>query len=340
MPFQYAILGMGPAGIFVLASLPEELLESTLVIEKHCIGGELASKYGSIQANIPKQTIVSAFQKIPRWASKSLRCLQEYADEECPRLSDVTRQMREWILPDIRRTHFHTTTVLRLHQAETHWNIECEHDMFEAKNVIVCTGSLPKTMNLPKASIPLPIALHKTTLEQQVSKSDKVVVFGTAHSGTLVLRNLYEIGCTGVVAMYRGNAPFLYARNGVPGGIKEESARIADAIVGNQWGIGAPKLVHYEDFAKVYRAVEKADVVIYAIGFETTKLEYLDLSGATRQLDHDWDTGRFRNLPNIWGFGIAFPSHLSQHPSFPDIGFDGFITAIHTALPSILQSTS
>jgi threonine dehydrogenase-like Zn-dependent dehydrogenase len=212
--------------------------------------------------------------------------------------------------------------------------------MFEAKNVIVCTGSLPKTMNLPKATIPLPIAIQKATLEQQISKSDKVVVFGTAHSGTLVLQNLYHIGCTGVVAIYRGKAPFQYARDGVPGGIKEESARIADAIVGNQWGKGTPKLLQGEDFAKVYRAVEKADSVIYAIGFEKTKLEYKDLSGATRQLDHDWETGRFRNLPNIWGFGIAFPSHLPKNPSYPDIGFDGFITAIHAALPSILQSTS
>ena len=340
MPFRYAILGMGPAGIFMLASLPETLLQETLVIEKNCIGGELASSYGSIKANGTKQIIVTAFQKIPRWASKPIRCLEEYADEECPRLSDVTRQMREWIMPDIQRTHFHTTTVLRLRQTGTGWRIECEHDMFEAQNVIVSTGSLPKTMNLPKATIPLPIALQKATLEQQVSKSDKVVVFGTAHSGTLVLKNLYDIGCTGVVAVYRGRAPFLYARDGVPGGIKEESARIADAIVGNQWETQTPRMLQYEDFAKVYRAVEKADIVIYAIGFEKTKIEYVDISGIQQTLDHDWETGRFRNISNIWGFGIAFPSHLLRNPSFPDIGCDGFITAIQTALPSILQLNS
>jgi hypothetical protein len=246
--------------------------------------------------------------------------------------------MREWILPDIKHVHLHIVKMTGLTQLEKGWNIECGKQVFESQKVIVCTGSKPKGMNLPKVTVPLPMALSKTTLEQHVTKTDKVIVFGTAHSGTLILKNLYEIGCTDVVVVYKGKTPFCYARDGVLGGIKQESETIADEIVGNKWGALTPCMIEYEDFARVFRAVDKADIVIYSIGFEKTHIQYLDMSGSICEFQHNPEDGSFHTLKNIWGFGIAFPSYLvgSTHP---DVGFLGFITAIQNALPSILRTS-
>ena len=164
-------------------------------------------------------------------------------DEECPFIYDVCKQIRDWILPDINRTTFRIEKMTKLIECEKGWKIIAEHELFEAQKILLCTGSKPKWLDLPKATIPLHLCLCKSQLEQHVSANDKVIVFGTAHSGTLVLKNLYEIGCKDVVGIYKGDKPFVYARDGILGGIKQESAQIADTILKHEWQERTPSLV-------------------------------------------------------------------------------------------------
>jgi thioredoxin reductase len=343
--YDVAVVGMGPAGIFALAFLPKDKLANTLVLEPNNIGGDLAS-YGGIKANITTVDIVEAFRKIPRWApeNKELTFLKNYKSDECPLLSDVTKQMREWILPDIKFVHFHTKRMTNLIESENGWKIETEggegereSELFEAQKTILCIGSKPKTLDLPKFTLPLKACLCKSQLEQHISATDKVVVIGTAHSGTLIMKNLYEIGCTGVVGIYK-NKPFSYARDGVLGGIKQESAAIADAIVNNEWLTKTPTLISINDFSKAYRAIEKADVVICSCGYETVKMKYTDATGLTKALTYIPGTNQFDKLNNLWGFGMAFPS-FKEDTTFPDIGFNGFIMAIQKQMPAILSQS-
>ena len=333
-----AIIGLGPAGIFALASLPEEMLERVLVLEPTAIGGDLAVKYGGIRTNINKQDIVTTFRKIPRWseARKPLTFLNHYKDEECPFIYDVCKQIRDWILPDINRTTFRIEKMTKLIECEKGWKIIAEHELFEAQKILLCTGSKPKWLDLPKATIPLHLCLCKSQLEQHVSANDKVIVFGTAHSGTLVLKNLYEIGCKDVVGIYKGDKPFVYARDGILGGIKQESAQIADTILKHEWQERTPSFIPIGDFSKTYRAIEKANCVIYALGFEKACMSYEDRNGCTKSLNHIQSNGQFHEVKQIWGFGIAYPSN-KQNTDHPDVGFDGFITALQNALPAILQ---
>lgn len=337
MPYHYAIIGFGPAGIFALASLPEHLLQNTLILEDNTVGGDLATVYSGIKANITKKDIVTAFRKIPRWSENNakLTFLLPYEDNECPFLSDVSKQIREWIIPDVKKAQFHKTRMNMLIETNDHWKIQTDHELFEAKKVIVCTGSKPKTLNLPKISVPLQVALSVNQLRSFVSPSDRIVVFGCAHSGTLILKNLKELGCSSVTAIYKGKAPFQYARDRVNGGIKQESAKIADEIVANAWNEYTPTLLSLEDFPAVYRVISNADIVIYSIGFESNTVTYTTKSGLLQQLEHNPTDLRFLNVVNVWGFGSAFP----RHNPYPDIGFNGFIDAIQTALPSILESS-
>ena len=324
--YKIAIIGLGPAGIFTLSLLPTELLSEVIVFEPAAIGGALATDYGAVIANIPKSVIVDAFEKIPRWAGKPLKHLEKYAPTDCPVLNDVVRQLRELIAPDLTRIIFHSARVTGYKRTSASaWQLTTSSGLFEAQKLVLCIGATPKTLDLPKPIIPLSIALNPAALPNFVIPTDRIVVFGTAHSGTLALRNLRNAGVTALTGVYKGTTPFLFARDGFSEGIKQESATIADDLLAHSWATLLPN----SDFATTYRAVYEATAVVYAIGFERPAPVYDDGAGDPKPLFGAQD---------VYGFGIGFPSTYTGPDGklYPDVGFGGFINAIKAALPSLL----
>ena len=328
MVLSHAIIGLGPAGILTLACIPKKYLATTVAIEPSAVGGALATSYGTVVANIPKSKIVEAFHKVPNWTTFPF--LDRYGAEECPLLADVMKQMRTLVAEDLSRVIHRTKRATALQQCGNAWRIEMEDEMLEVQKVFLCTGAKAKTLDLPIPHIPLSIALNKTALEQYIGTEESIVVFGLAHSGTLVLKNLKNIGCTNVIGLHRGKNPFSYARDGDTEGIKQESAIIADEIVANSWGSSTPQLVSTDDFARAYRCVSEAKVAIYAMGFETPAWTYKSQSGEERKLIFRPATSEFVDVQNLWGLGIGFPG-LYTAPNgkqYSDVGFGGFIDAI------------
>ena len=318
--FQLAIVGLGPAGIFTLASLPEEVLPETLILERSCIGGDLSSQYGSVIANITKGDFITIFKMIPKWANQSFGELDAYQDKDAPKLADVCKMLRRLSKPDIQKAHLHTTALSNLVQTTDGWNLVTPKETYQAKKVILCLGATPKTMDLPLPSIPLPIALAQDQLSHVVAPSDTIVVFGTSHSGTLILNNLKQLGCQNVYAVYRGKTP-------VQEGLKLAAAAIAQEMQNKQWGELTPTFINYDDFSKIYRVLSKANAVIYAIGFESRTFTYTNQDGICAPLT---DT-----TPGVYGFGIGRPRPTNISDG---IGFEAFILAIQEELPGILSA--
>ncbi len=332
---KIAILGLGPAGIFALALLPEQALKDAVVFEPAAIGGDLATKYAAVIANIPKSQIVAAFKKIPRYESTAFPFLDPYSDDACPPLGVVAKQLRQLALPLLKQTTFHASKVTHLEYKADIWTLKTQtNELFEVQKVFVCTGAEPKAMNLPLPTIPLYVALTPALLSAHVNSEDNVVVFGTAHSGTLVLKNLKDACVSKVTAVHKGPTPFIYARDGVSEGIKAESATIADSIKAGEWTNQTPTFLSYDKFADVYRAVYSATAVIYACGFERSSVTITN-NGVEQKVSHD-GTGFVDAPPGLYGFGIGFPSLYtgSDGKKYPDIGFAGFIDAL---LPVIQQ---
>lgn len=325
--FKIAIVGLGPAGILVLAHLPPALQRETVVFEPIAIGGTLATDYASVVANIPNSVMTGALREVPAWATAPFPYLEKYSNETCPRLGDVVRQLRELVVPDLARVCFHTTRVAAYaRSAEGTWKLETSTGvLFEAKKLILCTGASPKILDLPKPVIPLSAALTPALLTNYVASNDAVVVFGTAHSGTLALRNLRDAGVSAISGLYKGSTPFILARDGQSEGIKQESAAIADDLLANGWA----RLISMNDFAAAHRATAEADAVVYAIGFERPVPVYTDADGTTKPLI---------GAPHVYGFGIGFPAlyTAANGAQYPDVGFGGFVAAIKAALPSLL----
>lgn len=343
--YSYAILGLGPAGLIALAHLPDDALRTTIAFEPACIGGDLAALYGTIRANIPKSVIRKALQSIPRWAEARLTHLDAYGDDECPRLSDAVKQIRVLAADLLRQIELHSVRVDGLEQrSDGGWRLHtCGGGAgahYDTKKLLLCTGARPKSLDLPIPAIPLSIALNAASLaDYVVPATDRVVVFGTAHSGTLVLKHLHDVGVREVTAVYKGDRPFRYFRDGDSEGIKQESERIADEIVGRAWGDATPRLVQLDAMGDVYRALHRATYVIYALGFETPCWKYKVADGTEKILHYREGTSTF-DVPNIWGFGMGYPTRYTapNGMQYADIGFGPFADAVRAVLPDLLTA--
>jgi ketol-acid reductoisomerase len=204
--------------------------------------------------------------------------------------------------------------------------------VFEVQNLVLATGATPRTLDLPTPAIPLSVALNPTARANIVSSEDKVVVFGTAHSGTLVLKNLRDCGVRTLTGLYRGAQPYQYARDGYSEGIKQESATIADSITTEGWAT----LVPLDDFSTAHRAVAEATAVVFAMGFIRPTVIYTE-DGVLKTATHDGKSFG-AGVKNIYGFGIGFPAPYTgpDGHDYPDVGFGGFVAAIKATLPSLL----
>ena len=334
-----AVIGTGPAGCFVLACLPPERLCNIHVFDNGFIGGDMAKLYGCVRANLTRTELEKALRMVPRWASVPMPILEAAAGpKECPLLSDVCRQLQELMQPLIEQVHMHTVYVVKAQQALDGWILWAnDGSQQKVSRVVLCTGATPRKLDMPRPTIPLEVALCGDALAKVVRAEDSVGVFGTSHSGTLVLRNLMRLGCRRVRVFYRGSAPFRWKRNHDSEGLKQESAAIADEIVARAWGDLTPALVRVDDSVAVVRGVMDCDYMVYAIGFDTRMPEMHGLNGQVLEgLRHDPATAEI--APGMWGFGIGFPS-LYEKPLggfASDVGFGGFIEHILRRIGTIL----
>lgn len=324
------VVGLGPAGCIFLACLPPEKLHSGIVaIDQGCIGGDLARLYGNVVANLTRTEMEAAFRKVPAWTSCEFQHIQKYEANQCPLLADVCLQLRENMAPILAKITVRFADV-ELLQKEDVWKIHLHKEVLTTNKLILCTGAIPTQMDLPKSIIPLEVALSVSDLRHFVHPKQRIVVFGTAHSGTLIMRNLKDCGCQHVVALYKGEKAFRWRRDGDPEGIKQESAAIADEIVTGAWGPLTPRLVPVSDMGSMLRELMLADHVVYAMGFES---RYPRVQGAV--LEHNVETGSLGE--GIWGFGIGFPSRYpTPTGTAPDVGFAAFADHILKCMPAVL----
>lgn len=344
-----AVVGLGPAGCLFVANLPPERRRDVSIFSpKACVGGDLAEKYGEVHANLTRSQMERAFRAVPEWRDASLAILDAFPADVCPPLGEICRQLGVLMEPLLEQVSQRVCTSIQTIRQRLPFGWELtdgEGSMWVAQKVVVCTGADPRVMEIPKTVIPLDVALSPTRLKAFFSAgagvggvaATKVVVFGTSHSGTLVLKNLRDAGCSQVVGIYKGARPFVLFRYGHTEGLKQEAADIADAIEAKSWGDQTPRLLPFADFEKVAVALLEADYVVYAMGFSGRAPVFVDARGQTWKPQHDPDTGLI--APNCWGFGIGFPGRYRTNTGAwaPDVGFGGFVEAIQKNLQTILN---
>jgi cation diffusion facilitator CzcD-associated flavoprotein CzcO len=335
--YKIGIVGLGPAGILALGLIMRRMDKDIIVFEPDVVGGHLITRYSTVVANIPTSKIIEAFRSVEDWEHLPMPRLDKYGSEECPKLLEAALQLRELIAPSLERVRIVKDRATQFERLSNSWAVKTRGgEVFEVQKLILCVGAEPRGLPLGKPQLPPQVGLDMRFLPLAVYRTEKVVVFGTSHSGTLILKNLFLMKCMNVIAVHKSNEPFVFERDGNPDGIKEESAAIADAILAGSWADATPTFIKLSDTAAVDAAVGAADHIIAAAGMDKPPLTYLE-RGVTRPLIHNGL--RFVGPKDIYGFGIGFPTKYvaADGKSYSDVGFAPFVNAIKEALPSILE---
>jgi cation diffusion facilitator CzcD-associated flavoprotein CzcO len=330
------IVGAGATGLLLLLLLHESGFDMSKVtiVDPYFDGGDLARKWTAVISNTP-------------W-SKSVNSLKQ----ACPSISIPTREGPDTTTPLVEIAHLLrelSSTAVKNTQHVQGNVVSCKYDStmrtwtttvetggaqqhsIQTSKLILTQGSEPKKMNLPIPAIPLEIALDIDRIKHYIRKGDKVLVFGTMHSGTLVIQNGASLGAN-VTAYYNTEKPFYWARDGIYDGIKADAAEIADKIVA---GITPVTLVSTRDTAQVIRTSHGAQWAVFAMGFQPRPINITVDSESSSHTEYDGQTGRL-GVPAAWGFGVAYPNRAPDGVHW-DVSVASFLEHMKLQIPNILE---
>jgi len=320
---KICIIGAGVTGLILLLMLTQAGVQpqDIAIIDPHFDGGDICRKWGAIRSNTHwGKTISTLRQVLP-----GITIPDSFNLEATTSLSAIGDLLIGLTAPlPVKRIHGFVTRL----ESKGKWTVEYYANgsrTLEASVVILAQGSEPKIGSLPIPSIPLECALD-SRIQEYLKPDDHVVLFGTMHSGTLVMKNLNDLSIR-TTAVYKGSQPFIWDRDGAYDGIKQEAAEIADAVQ-----VGAYKKLTLIPIAELDR-VAGATWAVYAMGF-TPRLIEVVVDGKP-VLNYDGKTGKLG--PGAWGFGIAYPN-LAPDGIHWDVSVAAFALHIEGQISSILQT--
>jgi len=324
---RIAIVGSGVAGLLVLHNLEKHNIDpkSITIIDPTHNGGDMSKKWLHVKSNTTWRQI---FEAIPSRNSFAQPWAQLKPEEPCE-LKYVIEYVRECTKDYMSKTLLRTDTVVSAQQENNMWTLQLQHAkqplLFDV--VFFCQGSNPKSLDLPFPTISLEIALEASRLVDYVKPGQHILVFGTAHSGPLVVKHLVDAGAL-VTNFYATEKPFYFDRDGNYDGIKQDAALLADNILQGVYPNVVLESVH--DMSAIIRASKTADACVYACGFEPRCIQpQLSL--------YDGDSGRIQGTTTAWGFGIAYPNRASDGIHW-DVSVPAFQAHIEKQMPDILAT--
>jgi len=331
------LIGFGVAGQLLLSHILDKVAPHKIaIVDPDFIGGDLARDYRSINTNTTIRQKVNAFQTLSKW-SATAESLKTRGDlSGCVSIASLAEDIRltgHSLAKQCRQIY---DEVVSATWTDMRWTLtfKGKRPPHQTSIVCVCTGMLPRQEDYGIPIIPLRIALDPTALRKTVSAGQIVVIVGSAHSGTLIMKHLNAIPDVTTVCLYRGAQPFRYARDGYYDGIKQESAEIADAITRGEYT--NLSLVAMSDLRGLSNTLRKSNWIIQATGFDSHIIQFIkDI-----EVTPIWDpaTGLSPDLPQVQAFGACVPNITDiDGKKFPDISVGSFIDQLVLRWP-LLQT--
>lgn len=331
------IIGAGAAGILLLLLLNKNGVDLSTVtlIDPHFDGGDLARKWSAVMSNTPWSKTLNALQK--HFPELNIQSDKE-ADKttKLVEISQLLLNISKPILSRVKQIRAYVRSC-SYNSDEAKWtvtyDISGKQNTITSEKLVFTQGSRPRMLNLPIRSIPLEIALDSYRLSHMVKRGEKVIIFGTMHSGTLVIRNCTALGMD-TTAYYNSEKPFYWDRDGNYDGIKGEAADIADSIMASTIPVN---LVNIHDTEGVVRTSREADWVIYSMGFSPRNDIIVSVNGNIRQHTlYDGATGSLHIDAPAWGFGVAYPNRAPDGIHW-DVGVSPFLEHMAIQVPKLLE---
>jgi hypothetical protein len=343
MIYDFICIGYGVATASFILSLTSVQLTGTkiLIFDPYFDGGELPRNYGNVQSNTTWAQFIDAVSKY--CSPAKLNYLNNIHERhKTTTLDELIYQYLQVVNAAV------SSSAIKIHKrSEIVHEVNYSSDEkcwtvngFIGKILINCPGADPKHLHLPKPTLQLSSVLNHTNLPCR--PGEHAIVFGTAHSGTLAIKSLVDLGLR-VSAIYNGSKPFKYARDGEYDGIKQESAIIADTLP------STVKLISNSDENSVRSELLDCDWVLYACGFDRRKniiFKFNNLEIDKVNINYDSNNGRLiisangnENKLPAFGFGIAYPnSNIIDGKTYYDVSLPAFLHHIEKNLLQILGS--
>jgi hypothetical protein len=328
----YTIVGCGAAGIQLCLELLKHGIppSSITIIDAFFDGGALLRSWGAISSNTTWQQILDTLQEYTLVEPHIKELSEKYTSADRILLADLGHLLQKTIQSFPDEIRFIQDTCTCIQQTSSGWRVSCKSSNHMSDVVFLCQGGQPKQFDVGKPTIPLEVALDPSRLTRYVRPHHRIVVFGLAHSGTLVLKSLLQTSCS-ITGVYKSKTPFQFARDGHYDGIKQESAEIADDIL--KTAPSCLELVSFSEFSKVVKAVQRAHWIIPTVGFVASPIQIKDLSGQPIPYEvYSPETSQLQE--GLYGFGLAYPGVTDG--IYKDVSLPSFKVQIQRCLPSVL----
>ncbi len=329
--YDLILIGYGIAHMSLLLALSARTTSlNVCIIDPYFDGGDLVHEWASVRSNTTWQQFLDAVQ--PYCSGSRFKALAAaHVPEDTIQLGRLAQAYKSVVdasveFPVNRIFGRATKAVYR----DGAWHVTVgSTKTVQARRISCAPGADPRALSYPVPELSLHCVL-RPGLENIVKRGEKVVVFGLSHSGTLAIDALLKCGAL-VVGIYNTEHPFMYARDGIYGGIKQESAKIADRLVAE----GTVPLIKLEDASVLHHLME-ADWVVYAVGFVPRSIPLM-VDSETVSATYDTTTG-IGSCPASHFWGIAYPnSTVVDGQTYYDVSLAAFLAHCEKNIDSVLS---
>lgn len=313
--YQWAVIGAGPAGIAAVGKLLDHCVtpETILWIDPYFQVGDL----GRFWSNVSSNTSVSRFIDFLK-ASQAFSYdetsthfhLNHLQPENTCTLKDVVDPLQSITEKLCSQVQAIQTKAQHINLKNRIWSIDCSEQTYQARNVILATGSEPESLHYSQPpSIPFTTAMNQEQLRQCIDVDGTYAVFGSSHSAVLILNYLVDLGVKKIINFYR--SPCRYAIDMKEWilfdntGLKGHAALWARENLDGVWPDNLVRYIASEDNIKRY--LHLCDQAIYAIGFK--RRNSVTIEGLA-DMPHNSRVGII--APGLFGLGIGYPEMKSD----------------------------
>jgi hypothetical protein len=334
---KHTIIGFGISGMILFLELMKSKTDclSICVFDPNWSGGDLTVKYRNVMSNTPWSKTKEVLSNYD-FAQAGINYGDSlYKLDSLMRVSDMAQALLLVCEPFLKKVKLVTGSVQKVFEKEDGWSVCTDTENVLSENVYLCLGAEPKTMDINIPIIPLEVGLDPKRLSNFVMEGQNIAVIGCSHSGLIAMRNLKNVGAN-VTGIYRGNTPFVYARDGVYNGIKGEITGFADDVKNDLYD--NVDLVCCNDFLSLYKILTRSDAAIIATGFKRRTFEMCAADGSEIDVgNYDTKTGLIDSRRGLYGFGIAYPGTTTiNNIVYEDVGLLLFQQQIQRGMPNNL----
>ena len=325
---DYIILGGGIGGIISVSVIYHKYPDAKILwIDNNGFTSGDLIKYPQVPANTPFKVLVYFIEKIYELLgfNRSISEVCNLINKTIFKLDCLSKELQiiTTFIKTLDRITLQEDHIEKLLHKDGAWNLNGKENNYIGKKVVLCTGSEHKKLNYNIPEIPIKTALNPFALKELNIKSKHIIVFGNSHSGILILKNLYDIGCNKItnvikepvrIPYFNNDNVEVYQESGIRGiGLKWAKENI---VPENKTNI----IIHnFKDLKTV-----DADYVIYSIGLKPRNIDILYNGVSIKPNPNFNETGLI--APDLYGLGVAYPRfYLLNGDTEYEIGMGGFL---------------